>query len=651
MKAQQNIFVKNNGSNSGKGSFLNPASLKHALKLAAKKDGKKILYLSAGVYQIPETLNFGTELSNVEFRSLSKEKVIFNGGRQIANWQQESIELPAKGKNKVQKVWVANVSELISEFGEFKFLHINGQPKTRCSYLGNTPGLAKKTDCRLSYDFPDSISSCKNTEEWELVLYYDWVCRRLKVKSVDADGLDFVADMTKLSDITRFCIENMPLEFLSPGEWKLDVNENKVYYMPEDDESFKNFTATAAYTPQLLKICGDLDSKNFVENLVFDGIEFCHTGDGRLINSNQAECNCSASVFLSGALNCRFENCTFSNTSGWGIEFADGCRNNIIERCHFKNNGAGAIMANGSEEPDSAAVTGYNRFNNNTITKGGRVWASAVGILLCHSCGNQISGNEISEYYYSGISCGWIWHYGKNISKDNIISNNHIHHLGNDLLADMGGIYTLGVQPGTVITGNVIHDIAGRTLAWGIYLDEGSSNIIIEDNLVYNIKSECFHVNYGRDNLVQNNVFAFGENGICSTTRGTMDMNCNFKSGDKVFVSKQNIMITSGGPFYVKNILDYEIKEDINCIKSDHNVLQFTGKNESILGADGYHYIEHTFQKVFNKQKWQTIGFDKNSFITSETGVLPKVRNIEWLSPSAIKLYKKYYKQKEVLKA
>ena len=70
----------------------------------------------------------------------------------------------------------------------------------------------------------------------------------------------------------------------------------------------------------------------------------------------------------------------------------------------------------------------------------------------------------------------------------NTIINNHIHHC-TQIHGDGGGVYTLGgIQTGTVISGNHIHDI--HQPVWDryhvdhIYLDNFSSKITVKDNVV-----------------------------------------------------------------------------------------------------------------------------------------------------------------------
>ena len=127
--------------------------------------------------------------------------------------------------------------------------------------------------------------------------------------------------------------------------------------------------------------------------------------------------------------------------------------------------------------------------------------------------GNHISHNLISDFDYSGISVGWTWGYGPSIAGANIIEDNEVRNLGirsgnaEPPLGDMGGIYTLGKQPGTTIRRNYVHDVAGRTKAWGIYFDEGSSGILAEENIISNTSHGGFHQHYGADNVVRDNLF------------------------------------------------------------------------------------------------------------------------------------------------
>jgi hypothetical protein len=78
-------------------------------------------------------------------------------------------------------------------------------------------------------------------------------------------------------------------------------------------------------------------------------------------------------------------------------------------------------------------------------------------------------------------------------------------------MADGGALYTLSRQPGTVLVENYISDIVrypwlGGYEINGIFLDEGSSEITVRDNVFQNIDDQNIRFNaVGPDNPVVDN--------------------------------------------------------------------------------------------------------------------------------------------------
>ena len=68
-------------------------------------------------------------------------------------------------------------------------------------------------------------------------------------------------------------------------------------------------------------------------------------------------------------------------------------------------------------------------------------------------------------------------------------------------LADGGGIYTLGFQPGTVLRGNHIHDVHRSAYAHGgapnngIFFDQGSKAYLVEGTIIYATSGKSIRFN------------------------------------------------------------------------------------------------------------------------------------------------------------
>ncbi|HWD41222.1 MAG TPA: right-handed parallel beta-helix repeat-containing protein, partial [Fimbriimonas sp.] len=350
------------------------------------------------------------------------------------------------------------------------------------------------------------LSDMKNLGEVELGAHHFWVTSRLPIESID-DKQHLVKfkkrSVFRLSDdysgqAAPYYLDNVSEALKQPCQWYWDRPSGRIYYVPRPGDHLTTFEARIPRLGPVVEIDG---ASNITLNGRFMGAEWDLPNDSS--GDVQAAVAVPGALVLKDAVNCELT-CSVFACGTYGIELMGACKNNRILNCFLGHLGAGGIKVGHG--------TSGTTVRDCMISDDGEVHASAVGIWIGNSGHNVVSHNLILDLGYTGISVGWTWGYGPSDAVDNVIENNLIANIGQGLLSDMGGIYTLGVSPGTIIRNNKIESVkAWGYGGWGIYLDEGSSHILVENNVVTNCKTGSFHQHYGQDNEIRNNIFMFAQ--------------------------------------------------------------------------------------------------------------------------------------------
>lgn len=562
------FYVAPDGSDGWSGRLARPnsdrsdgplASLQGARDTVRRTDHSReavTVIVAEGRYPLRTPVEFfpqdsGSEGHPVTYRAGPGARPVFEGGRVITGWRKDgdnrwSTEIAdvAAGRWRFEQLWVNGRRAVRAREPNRGFLSVASVSETPASPSDSTGAGAPEGWTHQTIGLTDDdVSRLARVGDGDLpsvqiVAYHYWeTTRRFLDKWDPRTGvLSFSArpkhPYAGIRSGTRYHLENA-LAFLDePGEWFLDRG-GKLYYFPRPGENMATAEVVAPELTQFLLFEGDAARGSLVEHLRFEGLTFrfgqwLTPPDG--ISPQQSATTTSAAIVADGLHDSAFVDCEISHVGEHALWLRRACRAVSIRGCLIEDLGSGGVRV-GEEAADRDATqqTAGIELDNNVICDGGHIVASGVGIWLGCTSDNRVTHNDVSQFYSTGISVGWQWGYGETTAARNCIEFNRVHHLGWGLLSDLGGIYFLGVSPGTECRRNVISRIAGADYGgWGIYLDEGSSYIHVADNLVYGTTHGGFHQHYGRENLVENNIFALGRDAQLQVTRSEPHLSLTF---------------------------------------------------------------------------------------------------------------------------
>jgi uncharacterized protein (TIGR03437 family) len=345
----------------------------------------------------------------------------------------------------------------------------------------------------------------------------------------------------------RYIVDNVQDALTQPGQWFLDHSTAPwtLTYLANPGENPNTDIVVAPQLPQVLVATG-------LQYVTFQGLTLEH--DNYVVppaghKSSELEADISAAVSFQNSQYITFDSGTVTQISGAGLEFIScvngaspaycalnsanaATANDVIQNSAVYDTGALAIrIGDPYINADSDANVPQSMTVQNNVVEGyGRTIPASFGIGQGFGHDNLYTHNDVYDGYHCAIS---ISESASDITKPNGIGNanntisfNHVYDLLQGIMNDGGAIRIAAgnnayTAPGNKILNNKIHDVSDASAldsngygGDGIYLDNQTGLVDVENNLVYRVSGNAVYTPQGPSlpneaNVIRNNILAY----------------------------------------------------------------------------------------------------------------------------------------------
>ena len=321
----------------------------------------------------------------------------------------------------------------------------------------------------------------------------DWEWTHNRVETLDVESKQITVAHGEVSGILNwepfFVFRNLLEEIDEPGEYFIDRDAGVLYVLPPEGFDLTSRAVVSVLQDDLIRLDG-ADHVVFRDLIFEDGREngiYGEDTDGLIV-----------------------EGCILRNLGMDAVQMigtANALRQSEIRGVGRRGVFAGPLPWGWPEDGIYSAADHQNLIADSVFEDFGRLYQAYYPAVDVDGVGVRVRGNQIGNGPHMGVQIR---------GNDHFIEYNEISEIGL-VFKDIGAVYAnLGKLPGergTLVRRNFIHHLGGdKDKLFGVYLDNGTMGVTVEENIFYAIgsaeypDSAAVMSNHGQHIVVRNNL-------------------------------------------------------------------------------------------------------------------------------------------------